>query len=518
MYKKKFLLYIIVILLYFFSFPPFLTGFLSYFVLIPFFFILELDSFKGGFRNGYLLGLFSIGILTYWLNWNSGATQIQATAMYLGTIMYLAVMWGIFGFLQNFACKRYGAKGFLFAPFFWTTLEYVQSMGEMGFTWHFLPTTQTYYLPLIQFIEFTGISGLTFWITLINVLFYFIIKKIWLQDTAIPLDVRRLSISLILIFFVPLTYGFIVLNSQRYSPEKKITAVIVQPNIEPNRKWLEKDFAYSEIMAMTRTIKEKNADVIVWPETAIPVRLRVDKKKLEEIRAELRTQWTSLITGIPDRKAVLDPNDKLRAHYFNSIYMIRPDRDGFTSYDKMHLVPFGEFVPSFLFFMKDMAMDVGIPDYFAGDSLNVFTLPLFQDSIPTDSVKVAGVVCLESIFPDHVREGVQNGARLLVIVTNDAWYDGTFAPIQHSQIAVLRAIENRVSIIRCANSGISGIIDPYGNILHQSQNGVQEILSGPVPIQTTETFFTRYGNIFAIAISILSFIFLLVLTIFKRSR
>lgn len=221
MYKKKFLLYIIVILLYFFSFPPFLTGFLSYFVLIPFFFILELDSFKGGFRNGYLLGLFSIGILTYWLNWNSGATQIQATAMYLGTIMYLAVMWGIFGFLQNFACKRYGAKGFLFAPFFWTTLEYVQSMGEMGFTWHFLPTTQTYYLPLIQFIEFTGISGLTFWITLINVLFYFIIKKIWLQDTAIPLDVRRLSISLILIFFVPLTYGFIVLNSQRYSPEKK---------------------------------------------------------------------------------------------------------------------------------------------------------------------------------------------------------------------------------------------------------------------------------------------------------
>ena len=515
MVKRKLLLYVITIGLYFFSFPPFLTGFLAYFVLIPFFFILEQDSFKNGFRNGYLLGLFSIGMLTYWLNWNSGATQIQATAMYLGTIMYLAVMWGIFGLLQNFVCKKYGTRGFLFAPFIWTTLEYVQSMGEMGFTWHLLPTTQTYYVPLIQFIEFTGISGLTFWITLINVLLYFIIKKMQSGDTTIPWDVRRLSIALTLIFFIPLTHGFIVLNSHTYPQEKKITAAIIQPNIEPNRKWLEKDFAYSELMKLTREVKERNADVIVWPETAIPVRLRVDKNKFDDIQTELWTQWTTLITGIPDRKQVPDQHGRSRAHYFNSIYMIRPDRSGFSSYDKMHLVPFGEFVPSFLFFMKDMAMDVGIPDYYPGDSMNVFTLPLFRDSIQTDSVKIAGVVCLESIFPDHVREGVQKGARLLVIVTNDAWYDGTFAPIQHSQIAVLRAIENRVSIIRCANSGISAIFDPYGNVTSQTQNAVQEILTGTVVIQPTETFYTRHGNTFPLVVSILSFIFFLVLIILR---
>jgi apolipoprotein N-acyltransferase len=222
-----------------------------------------------------------------------------------------------------------------------------------------------------------------------------------------------------------------------------------------------------------------------------------------------------LITGIPDRKMSADPQGRSRGHYYNSIYMIRPDRNGFLSYDKMHLVPFGEFVPSFLFFMKDMAMDVGIPDYYPGDSMTVFPMPIFKDSIQVDSVNIAGVVCLESIFPGHVREAVQLGARILVIVTNDAWYDGTLGPIQHAQIAVLRAVENRVSILRCANSGISSMIDPYGNVSAQTLNATQEVLSGTAIVQDKETFFTLYGNAFPVSISILSFILLIVLIIFR---
>lgn len=507
--------YCVTAILYFFSFPPFWTGGFSYFVFIPFFFILERDAFRGGFRRGYLLGLFSIGAFIYWMNWNSGATVIQATSMYLGTVIYLAVLWGIFGFLQNFVCRKFGVKGFIFAPFLWTTLEYFQSMGELGFTWHLLPTTQTYYIPLIQYIEFTGMYGITFWIVSINVLSYFIIKKIRFDDISIPWNIRRLAVVLILIFFIPLLYGFTVLNSQKYSTGKKINATIIQPNIEPNRKWLERDFAYSEIMRLTHEAGDGDPDVILWPETAIPTRLRVDKNKFDAIRNELRAQWSTLITGIPDRKAATDKHGRPHGYYYNSIYLIRPDRDDFTSYDKMHLVPFGEFVPSFLSFMKDMAMDVGVPDYHAGDSMSVFTLPLFKDTLQNDSVKIVGVVCLESIFPQLVREGVQKGARILAIVTNDAWYDGTLAPIQHSQIAVLRAIENRVSVLRCANSGVSAMIDPYGNVTAQTQSATQDILIGSVSVQTEETLFTRYGNTFPVFISILSFIFLLVLTILR---
>ncbi|KAB2878040.1 apolipoprotein N-acyltransferase [bacterium] len=515
MTSNRIILFLLTIVLYFFSFPPFFTGFFSYFVLIPFFFILEKDLFKSGFRTGYLLGLFSIGSFIYWMNWNSGATQIQATGMYLGTITYLSLLWGIFGFVQNFVCQKFGTKGFVFAPFLWTSLEYLQSMGELGFTWHLFPTTQTYYTPLIQYIEFTGINGITFWVVLINVIIYFIIKKVRSNDVSIPWSMHRLVMVLLLLFFIPLFYGFIVLNSQKYSGGKRIQAAIIQPNIEPNRKWLEKDFAYAEIMRLTHEAKEKNADVILWPETAIPTRLRVDKTKFDDIRSELRRQWTTLITGIPDRKTTMNVDGKPRSHYYNSIYMIRPDRSGFVSYDKTHLVPFGEFVPSFLFFMKEMAMDVGIPDYYAGDSISVFTLPLFNDTLQADSVKVLAVVCLESIFPQLVREGVQKGARILAIVTNDAWYDGTYAPIQHSQIAVLRAIENRLSVLRCANSGVSAIIDPYGNVLAQTQNGTQEILAGSVSIQPQETFFTCNGNVFSIFISILTFILLLVLIILR---
>ncbi len=515
MARKRILLYSASVILYFISFPPFWTGFFAYAALIPFFLILESHSFQGGFRSGYILGLCSVGTLMYWLNWNTGATQIQATAMYLGTIMYLAVMWGIYGFLQSIVCRRLGTKGFFFAPILWSTLEFFQSKGELGFTWHLLPSTQTYYTPLIQFIEFTGITGLSFWIVLINVMFYFLIKKYFFKESDTAIHSRLILVSLLLLFFVPLTYGLTVINST--AAEKTITASVIQPNIEPNRKWLEKDFAYTEIMRLTASAGEKHNDLIVWPETAIPVRLRVDKNKFNNIRQELRRQWTTLITGIPDRKVVLDDEGNPRGHYFNSIYMIRPDHSGFVSYDKMHLVPFGEFVPSFLFFMKDMAMDVGIPDYYPGDSLRIFNVPIFQDTVQTDSVKMAGVVCLESIFPDIVRDAVKLGARVLVIVTNDAWYDGTLGPIQHSQIAVLRAVENRVSIIRCANSGISSLVDPFGNVTLQTSNATQAILSGPVAVQNTETFFTRYGNLFPVTVSILFFILLLVLTIF-RSR
>ena len=429
--------------------------------------------------------------------------------------MYLALLWGVFGFLQNMICLKFGIKGFIFAPFIWTSLEYVQSMGELGFTWHLLPSTQTYYTPLIQYIDFTGMYGITFWVVLLNVLFYLVIKRVVFDDRSVSWNGRRLVISIILAFFVPFFYGLLVLNSQKYSNGKKIRAAIIQPNIEPNRKWLERDFAYTEIMSLTQAVEKHHSDVILWPETAIPTRLRVDKIKFDAIRSELRSQWTTLITGIPDRKTTIDQNGKARAHYYNSIYLIRPDRIDFSSYDKMHLVPFGEFVPSFLLFMKDMAMDVGIPDYYAGDSMSVFTLPLFSDTLQTDSVKVAAVVCLESIFPQLVMKGIQKGARILAIVTNDSWYDGTLAPIQHSQIAVLRAIENRVSVMRCANSGVSALIDPYGIVSAQTQNGAQDILSGTVVIQTEETFFTQYGSLFPILISILSFILLLVLIILR---
>ncbi len=505
MLRNKFFLSSLTVVLFFFSFPPFLTGFFSYAVLVPLFLILETTAYKHGFRTGYLLGLFTIGAMMYWLNWNSGATLLQAIGLYLGTVLYLAVWWGLYGALQNYICRKLGAVGFFLAPFLWTALDYLQSLGELGFTWHSLPTTQTYYTPLIQFIEFTGMYGITFWMVLLNVLIFFMIKKIQKPESVTQLNLKWLSAAWIMLFLTPAIYGIIALAKDR-PPEKTIRVAIVQPNIEPNRKWLEKDFAYTELMRLTAELRSQKTDVIIWPETAIPNRLRYDERRIKEIQDTLRHPWTTLLTGIPDRKLAKETGGHLAPHYFNSIFLVRPDQKGFSFYDKIHLVPFGEHVPDFLFFMNVLAMDIGASDYYAGDSMKVLTLPLFKDRTQTDSIAFAAVVCLESVFPQIVRDGISKGARFLVIVTNDAWYDGTFAPAQHAQIAVLRAVENRIGVARCANSGISNIIDAYGRVRKQTENGEETILTGDVDVQSEETFFTRHGNWFPAGIVIIALI------------
>lgn len=505
MLRNKFFLSSLTVVLFFFSFPPFLTGFFSYAVLVPFFFILQTNAFKHGFSTGYLLGLFTLGAMMYWLNWNSGATLLQAIGLYLGTVLYLAVWWGLYGALQNYICRKLGAAGFFFAPFLWTAVDYLQSLGELGFTWHSLPTTQTYYTPLIQFIEFTGMYGITFWMASLNVLIFFMIKKAAYPETAVKVHLKWLTASWIVLFIAPGIYGIMAL-SKNQSSGKTIRVAIVQPNIEPNRKWLEKDFAYTELMRLTAELRSHKTDVIIWPETAIPNRLRYDRHRLNEIQDTLRHQWTSLLTGIPDRKLAKETSGRVAPHYFNSIFLLRPDQKDFSFYDKIHLVPFGEHVPDFLFFMNALAMDIGASDYYAGDSTKVLILPLFENRLQTDSIPFTAVVCLESVFPQIVRDGVVKGARFLVIVTNDAWYDGTFAPAQHAQIAVLRAIENRIGVARCANSGISNIIDAYGRVRKHTESGEEKILIGDVDLQSEETFFTRHGNWFPLLVIFIVFI------------
>lgn len=496
MLKKIPILFILTIVLFYFSFPPFPTGFLSYLVLIPFFLLLELNEFRGGFRIGYLLGLFTTGVFLSWLNMNSGATQIQATGMYLGSIIYLACWWGIFAVVQNFFCRRFGLTGFWAAPFLWTALDFLQSFSDLRFTLHSLATTQTYYTPLIQFIEYTGMFGITFWVVVINVLLFFIYKRTATANETIP-KLKYLVTVAGIVFLIPAIHGLWTLKNSAEDDARIVRCVVVQPNIEPNQKWLEKDFAFSKMMAQMQTVREHKVDMILWPETAIPNRLRYDRRRFEALHEELKHQWAPLVTGMPDRTLIDDEHGRTISRSRNAIFLLRPDTSSIQFYYKMQLVLFGEYVPEYLSFIQNIAMDVGDFGYLPGDEHTIFKLPLYNtEKVQTDSVAFAGVICLESIFPDFVRQFIIRGARFLIVVTNDAWYDGTFEPIQHAQCAVLRAIENRISVARAANSGVSSIIDPYGRVRQQTQNGTDDVLFGELRIIDRPTFFTRYGNWF----------------------
>jgi apolipoprotein N-acyltransferase len=318
---------------------------------------------------------------------------------------------------------------------------------------------------------------------------------------------------MILMFLLPVIHGVIVYHQKDEPAERSVTLAVIQPNIEPNRKWLEREFAFNKLMDMTQSIRETPKDMIIWPETAFPTRLRIDPFKKKKIVDELRLQNTRLLTGIPDKKMVQGENGEVSNRYFNSVFLIHPD-SAFESYDKIHLVPLGEYVPDILFPIRDLAMDIGASNYAQGEQSTVFRLPLTRG----DTLNFSSVICYESIFSQLVSSFVRNSAEMIVIVTNDAWYDETIAPEQHAYIAVLRAIEHRIPVIRCANSGVSCIISPKGEILVSAPNPSEAVIHERVDLHPVGTFFTRYGDWFPWLNGIASIVILSVVIVMYFSK
>jgi apolipoprotein N-acyltransferase len=226
--------------------------------------------------------------------------------------------------------------------------------------------------------------------------------------------------------------------------------------------------------------------LIVWPETAAPFFFRYEpalRGRVLDIAAETGSY---LLVGSPDveRASVGAEGDR----YYNSAFLVSPNRELLGKYDKIHMVPFGEYVPlkSILFFVHKLAYGIG--DFEPGRTHTVFHLPRGRFGV---------TICYEVIFPDQVRRYVKQGADFLVNITNDAWFGRSAAPGQHLAMAALRAAENRRYLIRAANTGISAIIDPTGRIVKASDIFVPAVISGRIQLRRGETFYTRYGDLFA---------------------
>jgi apolipoprotein N-acyltransferase len=200
-----------------------------------------------------------------------------------------------------------------------------------------------------------------------------------------------------------------------------------------------------------------------------------------------------ILTGALDAEWSEDGNHKI----FNSVFLLEPGSWDIQQYDKMKLVPFGERVPLVgqFPFLYDLAKktDLDIGGFSPGDSVVVFELET-QNRVQT--IPFATVICYESIFPYLVQRFIRQGAKFLVIITNDGWFGNTSGPYQHARIAVLRAIENGIGVARCANTGISEFIDPMGRILQRSSYNEETVLIGRIDIRDKDTFFLKAGYLF----------------------
>ncbi len=490
------------------SFPPYRLGFLAYFALIPFFLLLEHKNLAQTIKWGYLAGLFmNIGTL-WWINLVTVPGAIAA-------ILYLPIYMIIYAVLHNFLNHRLGPKYQVWCiPFLWTGVEYLRSLGVLGFPWCSLAYTQSYYLSLIQYVSITSAYGVSFWVATINVFIWLILKNIS--------DLKKVLIYylvLILLFILPWIYGRMVIPKEQRAPDGSIQVGLIQGNVDPYVKWsdtfLEENWRiYHEL---TLEAAQLHPQLIIWPETAVPDYLRISNLYLTNIREMLAQIKTPLLTGAPDFKYLPDQTYLT----YNAVFLMTPDDPGFQIYHKMHLVPFGERVPftESLPWVKDWLekLEMGEGNFSPGEEIVSFDVPVTipsQDSSGQPAkqryLKIPVIICFESLFPELVRRFILNGADLLGIITNDAWFKRTAAPYHHAQMAVFRAIENRISIARCANTGVSMFVDPYGRTLKASPIFQALYLVHELPLRTTTTFFTRHGNVITIAISLLSIVPLII--------
>ncbi len=506
------------------SFPPFPIPFqlFMFVALVPYFFVIEKKKTLAEVNRSTYLTFFVFSLITiYWVgSWQKGTDPFLMIAG--GTLLFFNPLLFLIPSTLYYMCRKAFNPNFalLAFPFFWITYEYLYMLTDISFPWLTLGSGLSHMILFIQVADIIGAVGISVIVVYINILFY----KTYINYKKNNKSYISSLAAIILVFIVVLSYGAYRLSDFKVS-DIIVKVGLVQPNIDPWDKWQDNnlDESLHEYLTLSREATNKGANLILWPETALNAYLTTIRylPERDSIYNFLRSTESYLLTGMPDIQFYNSlqkiPNDakynKLGDYYYsiyNGVLLFSPYTMDIQRYGKMKLVPFGEKVPfadQLPFLAKFFSWGVGISGWNVGRDTTVFS---FDINIKKDSttvkypLKVNSLVCYESVYPYFVATFVKKGADLITIVTNDSWYGKSSGPYQHKEIAVLRAIENRKSVIRDANGGISCIIDPLGRTLKESKLFTKTVLVGNVPIQEGETFFTKYPMIFPYAASYFS--------------
>lgn len=469
----------------FLSFPKANLFFFAFIALVPLFFALKGISFWEGFKAGIIAGfVYNAGVL-YWIAYvvvKYGYLPLYAgIAAMIAVAAILSVYVGIFASLQ----ARFMSRGFpaiLTAPFLWVGMEYARAHLFSGFPWEILAYSQHRNLPLLQIADVAGMYGVSFFIVLVNAVVYDALNRGSRSKVAVFSEVL-IAVFLAVSLF---SYGYYRMDRVSRSVEKgrNLEVMIVQGNIDQSIKW---DPAYQrETMDIYGNLSTADSSfkygLIVWPETATPFYFQDVNDYHREVVNIARRSESYLLLGSPSYRL-----EAGREHILNSAFLLSPEGRVAGRYDKVHLVPFGEYVPLRPLF-PFMARIAGVGDFLPGKGF---------DTLEVNGEKIGTLICYEAIFPEIAAEYRRQGARLFVNITNDAWFGETAAPYQHLSMAALRAVENRTYIVRAANTGISAVISPTGEVVAKTGLFEKKTLRGSVHLMEGQTFYSRFGDIFA---------------------
>jgi apolipoprotein N-acyltransferase len=472
------------------SFPIVNLWPVAWFFLVPL--LLCIRGKKG--KDAFLLGAFAGAIaylgLIYWVvvavHRYGNIPLPLAIPILLLLVIYLSLYWGAFAFLASYVREKGEWIALLTFPALWVGLEYLRSFLLSGFPWALVGYSQYLNTPIVQIADITGVYGVSFLLILCNTLLFLWIVR-WRGRKGVPLQVTIFTIVLVALAFA---YGYWKIKTP-LTTDKKLTIGVAQGNIEQDVKW-DQGFQKETLeiyRKLSLELSKASPHLVIWPETAVPAYFPSGTGLDQKVMAIPHQLNTYLLFGsLSSRKQ----GEEVKV--YNSAYFISPRPRILSRYDKMHLVPFGEYVPLSSFFPFFNSL-VGIGNITPGEEVVVFQLP---------HGKFGTLICFEVIFPELCRKFVRNGADFMVTITNDAWFGRTSAPYQHLAQATFRSIENRIWLVRAANTGVSAFIDPWGRISTASGLFTREVLTGEIDLKGGKmTFYAQYGDLFAIFCSLL---------------
>ncbi len=462
-------------------FPSGSLWWLAWVALTPLLWSCSGGSRRTSFFHGYAAGFLFFFLTLFWIHHVTVAGLLLLSA-------YLALYWGVFALAAAMSTAWPLWRRCVFLPCAWVALEYVRAEAFSGFGWSALAHTQAANILFIQGADITGTYGLSFILVAVNTAAAGIGMS-WRQGAGLPDEVRRAMWGVVLLVCLSLGYGAWRLHALADARSGAHVRVgLVQPNIsladytDPGLK----SFVVEKHLAMSRTALQGRPQIIIWPETAFPQFIWEYPDLEEKIRAFARENRVNILFGVVTREG---------GQYFNAARLINVSGEDAGVYHKQHLVVLGEYIP-FRRELPILGSLVPIDDFTPGQGSALFAMG--------KGVSLAPLICFEDTVPALVRAAAAQGAGFLVNMTNDAWFGASRQPVMHLDNAVFRAVENRVSLVRATNTGMTCSVAPEGEVsgcvrdmrgravMAEGVSVTDITLAGP-----SRTFYTKYGDLFA---------------------
>jgi apolipoprotein N-acyltransferase len=458
---------------------------------------------RRGLMLGFVAGVGYFGGTVYWTGsvvQQFGGLAWPVAVLVAGLLVaYLALFPALFGLLLAVLGESLGTRAMLLAPAVWVTTELARTYFWSGFPWVLLGYSQTTVLPVAQIASVVGVFGLSALVACAS------------AAMAFAVVVRSRFAFACLGGAAAVVLGVVLWGDARLARHelteqgRPVRVALIQGNIPQDQKWdtAQAGNILATYLRMTAEAAAGGAQLVIWPESSTPFYFEDDRVGGTLIREAVKRAGVELLLGSDQMERSQPPA------YYNAAFLVRRDGQVAGAYRKMHLVPFGEYVP-----LKNLLFFVGPLVEAAG----AFTPGQSMVLLPTSQGAISTAICYEIVYPALVRQSVVMGSELLTTITNDAWYGYSSAPYQHFMQASMRAIEQGRYLARSANTGISGIVDPYGRVLQQSEIFERTVMVGDVRMLTGRTVYGKIGDVFAYACAALALAALAVPRFVPRRR